>query len=72
MSSARFSLLPPAEPYSFIWSNGDTALAIVHSQLFAPCTQYLATIVEGLDSYTWTFFTVCPFLPGDNLGIRRM
>lgn len=66
-----FLLVPPADPYSFVWSGGDRFLTIQHHRPFEPCTQYWATIGSDSDSYAWTFFTVCPFAPADNLTIRR-
>jgi hypothetical protein len=72
MMSTWFSLAPSAEPYSNSWSNGDTFLTIHHLRPFEPCTQYWATIGSDFGDYTWTFFTVCAFLPGDDLTFRRM
>jgi len=72
MTSTWFSLAPSAGSYSISWSNGDTLLTIQHLRPFEPCTQYWATIGSDSGEYTWTFFTVCAFLPGDNLTFQRM
>jgi len=72
LASTWFTLAPSAEPYSFSWSGAETSLTIQHLRPFEPCTQYRATIGSDSGDYTWRFFTVCTFLPGDNLTVRRM
>ena len=71
-AESMFYLSPSAGAYTFSWSAGDTLLTIHHSRPFQACTQYWATLVSGVDWYTWTFFTSCPFVPADDLRVQRM